>query len=158
MTTVAQFAIASTRILDPAGTPAGPLAPFAENVGEVVTLYRAMVLTRAFDAKAVALQRTGRLGTYASSLGQEAVAVGVAAAMRRNDVLVPSFREHGAPLWRGVTLTELFLYWGGDERGGGDSILPRGPIARLLAAAGERLSVGRPRSDLLMGINMSAAI
>jgi pyruvate dehydrogenase E1 component alpha subunit len=76
-----------------------------------------MVLTRVFDTKAIALQRTGRLGTYASSLGQEAVAVGVGAAMQRYDVLVPSFREHGAQLWRGVTLLELFLFWGGDERG-----------------------------------------
>jgi pyruvate dehydrogenase E1 component alpha subunit len=63
------------------------------------------------------LQRTGRLGTYASSLGQEAVAIGVAAAMADRDVLVPSFREHGAQLWRGVTPVELYLYWGGDERG-----------------------------------------
>ena len=76
-----------------------------------------MVLTRAFDEKAVALQRTGRLGTYASSLGQEAVSVGVASAMRAQDVLLPSFREHGAMLWRGVTPLELLLYWGGDERG-----------------------------------------
>jgi pyruvate dehydrogenase E1 component alpha subunit len=37
--------------------------------------------------------------------------------MRPEDVLVPSFREHGAQLWRGVALLELFLYWGGDERG-----------------------------------------
>jgi pyruvate dehydrogenase E1 component alpha subunit len=43
--------------------------------------------------------------------------VGVAAAMQPSDVFVPSFREHGAQLWRGVTLKELFLYWGGDERG-----------------------------------------
>jgi pyruvate dehydrogenase E1 component alpha subunit len=41
-----------------------------------MSLYRSMVFTRAFDAKAIALQRTGRLGTYASSLGQEAVGVG----------------------------------------------------------------------------------
>jgi pyruvate dehydrogenase E1 component alpha subunit len=37
--------------------------------------------------------------------------------MRASDVLVPSFREHGAQLWRGVRLVELFLLWGGDERG-----------------------------------------
>jgi pyruvate dehydrogenase E1 component alpha subunit len=37
--------------------------------------------------------------------------------MRPGDVLLPSFREHGAQLWRGVSLKELFLYWGGDERG-----------------------------------------
>ena len=76
-----------------------------------------MVLTRTFDQKAVALQRTGRLGTYASSLGQEAVAIGVGAAMRTEDVLLPYAREHGTQLLRGVTLTELLLFWGGDERG-----------------------------------------
>ena len=83
----------------------------------LVALYTAMVRTRTFDAKAIALQRTGRLGTYASSLGQEAVSVGVASAMTADDVFLPSFREHGGQLWRGVTLEELFLYWGGDERG-----------------------------------------
>jgi pyruvate dehydrogenase E1 component alpha subunit len=66
---------------------------------------------------AVALQRTGQLGTYASSLGQEAVGVGVADAMQSGDVLLPSFREQAAQLVRGVTPLELLLYWGGDERG-----------------------------------------
>jgi pyruvate dehydrogenase E1 component alpha subunit len=37
--------------------------------------------------------------------------------MLLDDVLLPSFREQGAMMWRGVTLTELLLYWGGDERG-----------------------------------------
>ena len=37
--------------------------------------------------------------------------------MAADDILVPSFREHGGQLWRGSTPTELFLYWGGDERG-----------------------------------------
>jgi pyruvate dehydrogenase E1 component alpha subunit len=76
-----------------------------------------MVLTRAFDLKAVSLQRTGRLGTYAVSLGQEAVAVGVASAMLPEDVLLPSYRDNGALLWRGVKMEEILLYWGGDERG-----------------------------------------
>jgi pyruvate dehydrogenase E1 component alpha subunit len=97
------------------------LPAFANNPSELIRLYRAMVLTRAFDAKAVALQRTGRLGTYPASLGQEAVAIGVASAMRHGDVLLPSFREHGAQLWRGVTPLELLLYWGGDERGSDSS-------------------------------------
>ena len=76
-----------------------------------------MVWTRAFDARAVKLQRAGQLGTYASSLGQEAVAVAVGHAMSEEDVLVPSFREHGAQWMRGVTARELLLFWGGDERG-----------------------------------------
>ncbi len=104
-------------VLDSDGKLVGQLPEFAQDAQELVRLYRAMVLTRTFDTKAVALQRTGRLGTYASSLGQEAIAVGAAAAMCPNDVFVPNFREHGGQLWRGVTLKELFMYWGGDERG-----------------------------------------
>lgn len=114
---VARFEIAQSRCLDPRGKVVARLPEFAQDPAALTALYRAMVRTRTFDAKAVALQRTGRLGTYASSLGQEAVSVGVASAMRPEDVLLPSFREHGAQLLRGVTPLELFLYWGGDERG-----------------------------------------
>jgi len=70
-----------------------------------------------FDTKAVNLQRTGKLGTYASSLGHEAAHVGLAAAMQSDDVLAPSYRETGTLLYRGVRPEELLLYWGGDERG-----------------------------------------
>jgi len=115
--TVARFEIRYSRFLDPKGKAVRPLPDFAADGAELVALYRGMVLARAFDAKAVALQRTGRLGTFPSALGQEAVAVGIAAAMRKDDVFLPSFREHGAQLWRGVSLVELFLFWGGDERG-----------------------------------------
>jgi 2-oxoisovalerate dehydrogenase E1 component alpha subunit len=115
--TVARFQIRYSRFLDPKGNAVRPLPDFAADRAEMVTLYRAMVLARAFDAKAIALQRTGRLGTFPSALGQEAVAIGIAAAMRKDDVFLPSFREHGAQLWRGVSMVELFLFWGGDERG-----------------------------------------
>lgn len=111
-------------VIDASGKAVAAMPDFASDSAELVKLYRTLVLTRTFDAKAVALQRTGRLGTYASSLGQEAVSVGVAAAMRSDDVLLPSFREHGGQLWRGVTPKELFLYWGGDERGN-DFSVPR---------------------------------
>ena len=114
---VAAFEIRLTRFLDAEGRATGPLPAFAEEPATLLALYRGMVLARTFDAKAIALQRTGRLGTFASALGQEAVAVGTAAAMRPEDVLVPSFRDHGAQLWRGVGMSELLLFWGGDERG-----------------------------------------
>jgi len=103
--------------LDPSGRVVRDLPDFAMDRETLVAMYAAMVKTRAFDTKAIALQRTGRLGTYASSLGQEATGVGTAFAMTQEDVFLPSFREHGAQLVRGVTLDELFLYWGGDERG-----------------------------------------
>lgn len=115
--TVARFEVVYTQFIDETGRAVTALPAFVRDAETLIPLYRALVRTRSFDAKAVSLQRTGRLGTYASSLGQEAVAVGIGAAMRADDVLLPSFREHGTQLWRGVTPVELLLYWGGDERG-----------------------------------------
>jgi 2-oxoisovalerate dehydrogenase E1 component alpha subunit len=103
--------------LDKGGGAIRPIPASLDDRDLLVRLYRAMVLTRAFDQKAVSLQRTGRLGTYASSLGQEAVSVGVGASMRAEDVLLPAFRDHGTMLWRGVTMVEILQYWSGDERG-----------------------------------------
>jgi pyruvate dehydrogenase E1 component alpha subunit len=117
VTKARSFTIECSRYLDLEGRPIGELPEFARQARDLVPFYRAMVLTRTFDAKAIALQRTGRLGTYASSLGQEAVAVGLGAAMKPEDVLLPSFREQGAQILRGVAMAEVLLYWGGDERG-----------------------------------------
>lgn len=122
MTTAARFQVEYTCYLDPDGNATQPLPAFAQDTARLVELYRAMTLTRAFDTKAVALQRTGKLGTFASSLGQEAIGVGVAAAMRPDDALFPSYRDHAAQLLRGVTMTESLLYWGGDERGSNFSV------------------------------------
>ena len=135
MIKVASFEIHYSQFLDAAGAAIAELPAFARDPEALIPLYRAMVLTRRFDAKAVALQRTGRCGTYASSLGQEAVTVGLAAAMLPEDVLLPTYREAGAQLWRGVRMEELLLYWGGDERGS-DFQGPRGdfPICVPIAS------------------------
>lgn len=117
MSTVARFQIDHVRFLDPQGEALGPLPDFARDPAQLVPMYRAMYLTRTFDAKAIALQRTGKLGTFASALGQEAIGVGVASAMRTEDALFPSYREHAAQLVRGVRIEESLRYWGGDERG-----------------------------------------
>jgi 2-oxoisovalerate dehydrogenase E1 component subunit alpha len=115
--TVAEFAIGHEQLLDASGTPTGPLPDFASDPDQLTAMYRMMVLCRMFDAKAINLQRTGKLGTYAPCTGHEATHVGVAAAMRPEDVLVPVYREYGTQLWRGVTMTEILTYWAGDERG-----------------------------------------
>ena len=117
MPVVAHFEVTHTRFLDPHGAETQPLPAFARDPRALIPLYRNMVLTRSYDARAVALQRTGQLGTVASSLGQEAVGTGIAAAMRPEDVLVPSYREAGAQLLRGVRMVELLRYWAGDEAG-----------------------------------------
>jgi pyruvate dehydrogenase E1 component alpha subunit len=138
MTKVASFEIHYSQFLDASGTAITELPASARDPEALIPLYRAMVLTRRFDAKAVALQRTGRLGTYASSLGQEAVTVGLAAAMLPEDVLLPTYREAGAQLWRGVRMEELLLYWGGDERGS-DFQGPRGDFPVCVPIASQCL-------------------
>ena len=97
---IAHFEVRRRNYLASDGSIDRPLPAFATDTKLLVGLYRAMVLLRLFDRKAVALQRTGRLGTYAVSLGQEAVSVGIASAMREEDVLLPSYRDNGALLWR----------------------------------------------------------
>jgi hypothetical protein len=73
---IAKFKVRRRAYIGPDGTAVCNLPDFASDQNLVVSMYRGMALARAFDLKAVSLQRTGRLGTYATSLGQEAVAVG----------------------------------------------------------------------------------
>jgi pyruvate dehydrogenase E1 component alpha subunit len=117
MTIAAQFQVEYRQFLDPQGRIVSPLPGFAEHPAALIPLYEAMVLMRAYDAKAIALQRTGQLGTFASLLGNEAVEAAVGAAMAKEDVLLCTYRENGVQLMRGVRVRELFAYWGGDERG-----------------------------------------
>jgi pyruvate dehydrogenase E1 component alpha subunit len=144
--TVAEFEIQYHQFLDAEGRPTGPLPDFAKDPAEILKMYRLMTLVRTFDTKAVNLQRTGKLGTYASCLGHEATHVAVGAAMRPDDVLAPVYREYGSQLWRGVTMAEVLLYWGGDERGN-DFAVPRQDFAwcvpigsQVLHAAGAAMA------------------
>jgi len=83
----------------------------------LIDAYKHMSMNRVFDQKAIALQRTGQMGTYPSSLGQEAFGIGIGMALEADDVFVPYYRDHGAHILRGHKIEDLFMYWGGDERG-----------------------------------------
>jgi pyruvate dehydrogenase E1 component alpha subunit len=116
--TVASFKIDYYQFLAPDGRLISDEVPeLARDFDELTRLYRIMVATRVFDKKAVALQRTGKLGTYASCLGHEAAHVAMGSAMREEDCFAPMYREYGAQFCRGVKMSEVLLYWGGDERG-----------------------------------------
>jgi 2-oxoisovalerate dehydrogenase E1 component alpha subunit len=157
LTTVAQFEIKHHQFLDAEGRLRDPAPALARDSAELIRMYRLMTLVRTFDTKAVNLQRTGKLGTYASCLGHEATHVGVGAAMRPEDVLAPVYREFGTQLWRGVKLSEILIYWGGDERGC-DFSVPRHdfpwciPIAsQMLHGAGVAMAFkirGEPRCSV----------
>lgn len=80
-------------------------------------MYKLMILSKKFDDAALALQREGRLGTYASARGQEASQIGSILALRKEDFVFPAFREIPAYIARGMPMHMLLQYWGGDERG-----------------------------------------
>jgi len=84
---------------------------------DVKRMYELLVLSRTFDHRALNLQREGRLGTYASILGQEASQIGSAFALEKTDWVFPSFREMGVYITMGYPVYMLFQYWSGDERG-----------------------------------------
>ncbi|MGH8173244.1 MAG: pyruvate dehydrogenase (acetyl-transferring) E1 component subunit alpha [Rhodanobacteraceae bacterium] len=118
MSIAATFEIEYLQYLDADGKLVrDDLPAFARDIKQLVELYKLMLFVRVFDSKAVALQRTGKLGTYASCLGHEAAHVAIGSAMQEDDVFAPMYREYGAQFYRGVKPREVLLYWGGDERG-----------------------------------------
>jgi pyruvate dehydrogenase E1 component alpha subunit len=119
---IENFSVERLQILDEEGNCDEELRPFLDNE-QVKKLYEWMVLARAFDDKAFKLQREGRLGTYASILGQEAAQIGSAYALKSTDWMFPAFREPGASFVRGLPMRMIFQYWAGDERG---SQIPEG--------------------------------
>ncbi|HEU5419775.1 MAG TPA: pyruvate dehydrogenase (acetyl-transferring) E1 component subunit alpha [Streptosporangiaceae bacterium] len=97
-----------------------PEYPLDISADQIKDLYRDLVITRRIDFEAIALQRQGELGIWASLLGQEAAQVGSGRALEPQDMAFPTYREHGVAWCRGldpVTLLELFR---GVSHGGWD--------------------------------------
>ncbi len=113
---VATFSIDYHQYLKPDGTLAQAL-PTELSPEDLLALYRLMHLLRTFDNRAINLQRVGKLGTYPGTLGQEAIGVAIGYAMKKEDVLVPYYRDSGAQFQRGMPFHRILQYWGGDERG-----------------------------------------
>ncbi|HJU51592.1 MAG TPA: pyruvate dehydrogenase (acetyl-transferring) E1 component subunit alpha [Acidimicrobiia bacterium] len=100
-------------------TPSGALNQESPlEVQMIRRLYRAMVFARTYDRKGTALQKQGRLATYAPFEGQEAAQVGSAAALDPDDWMAATYRD-GAAMWmQGYPLELLLAGRTGDERGG----------------------------------------
>lgn len=116
-TVVARFAVSYMQLLNEHCEAAEELPAFAKDSAVCLELYRSMLLTRLFDKKAITLQRTGKMGTYAPINTQEAISTAIGHAMREDDVLVPYYRDYAAQFQRGVDMSDILAYWGGDERG-----------------------------------------
>ena len=124
--TIAKFEVKYLQILDENGNCDKKLEPKLSKE-ELLGLYKIMILTKTLDDMSLSLQREGRMGTYASTKGQEAqVAIGF--VMQKQDWLFPSFREHGVFLARGIPAKLILLYFMGSEEGNkipqGNNTLP----------------------------------
>lgn len=126
-------------------------------------LYRQMLRIRRFEAKCVELYQVQKIRGFLHLYdGEEAVAVGVLAALEPCDAVVATYREHGHALARGVPmaalLAEMLGKWEGCSRGrggsmhlfdvsrrfyGGNAIVGGGlPLAAGIALADQRLRPG----------------
>ena len=91
-------------------------------------LYEAMVVGRVYDRKCTAMQKQGRLATYAPFEGQEACQIGSVAPLGADDWVVGTYRDAAAMWFAGYPMVNLILGRTGDERGGnipeGIKVLP----------------------------------
>jgi pyruvate dehydrogenase E1 component alpha subunit len=111
------FEVQRHQALDASGALLDDSGPYASNFDWLKQIYEDIISTRLFDQKCINLQRTGKMGTYPSSLGQEAINAVIGRLMEEEDVFVPYYRDLATQLIRGVPMHKVMLYWGGDERG-----------------------------------------
>jgi 2-oxoisovalerate dehydrogenase E1 component alpha subunit len=95
-----------------------PDYPLELTSAEIRDLYRDLVLVRRIDTEAIALQRQGELGIWASLLGQEAAQIGSGRALGPQDMAFPTYREHGVAWCRGIDPVKLLELYRGVSHGG----------------------------------------
>ena len=150
------------QLLTPEGERADhPDYPLDLTTDEVKALYRDLVMVRRIDTEAIALQRQGELGIWASLLGQEAAQVGSGRALSPRDMAFPTYREHGVAWCRGLDPTKLLELFRGVSHGGWDPADHNFHLytivigAQTLHATGYAMGIQR---DGLVGENGEAAI
>jgi len=97
------------------------------NPGSLMSMYKDMLLIRRFEERAGQLYGMGLIGGFCHLyIGQEAVVVGMQAAITENDALITSYRDHGHMLACGMNpkgvMAELTGRSGGYSRGKGGSM------------------------------------
>jgi len=114
------------QVLDEAGARHGSaeqdrwLAGLDADPASALRLYEDMVVVRRIDAEATALQRQGELALWPPLLGQEAAQIGSGRALRADDFVFSSYREHAVAYTRGVALVDLVRVWRGVTASGWD--------------------------------------
>lgn len=84
---------------------------------ELVQFMSDMVWSRILHERSTALNRQGRLGFYAPTAGQEASQLGTIAAIEKEDVLLPGYRDVPQLIKHGLPLHQAFLWSRGHAEG-----------------------------------------
>jgi pyruvate dehydrogenase E1 component alpha subunit len=110
-----------------AGLRASQSAELQEDRQTLVDLLHQMLLIRRFEEKSAESYSLGKIGGFCHLyIGQEAVGVGAISAVRRDDYVITSYREHGQALAKGISadavMAELFGKSGGCSHGKGGSM------------------------------------
>lgn len=92
-----------------------PDCPIVLSPDSLREYFRVMNVIQIFDKKAIALQRTGRMGTYAPVHGQEAIGTAIGMTLAKEDVFIPYYRDYATLYQRHVNLSDILRFWGGDE-------------------------------------------
>jgi pyruvate dehydrogenase E1 component alpha subunit len=95
-----------------------PEYPLDLSADDIRSMYRDLVLVRTIDTVAISLQRQGELGIWASLLGQEAAQIGSGRALSPDDMVFPTYREHGVAWCRGIDPVKLLELYRGVSHGG----------------------------------------
>jgi len=98
------------RIIGDGGDLADRPPPEGLSEKDLVEIFRAAVLLRTFDERAVALQRQGRIGTYPPFWGEEGIQAGAFYALGADDWIFPSYRQSAIGILRGVPPSKIFKY------------------------------------------------
>ena len=94
------------RVLDDEHQAVGPWNPNIDP-RELQIALRWMLLNRVFDKRMWQIQRQGRISFYMEALGEEAVSIAQAMALRPGDMCFPSYRNQGLYMYRGVKLVDM---------------------------------------------------
>ncbi|MCU1384296.1 MAG: Pyruvate dehydrogenase (acetyl-transferring) [Acidobacteria bacterium] len=117
---------------------------------DLPALYRALVLPRLIEDKMLRLLRQGQLSKWFSGIGQEAIAVGVTAALEDDDFILPLHRNLGVFTTRGVDLERLFrqlLFKDGGFTGGRDRTFHFGTLDHHIVGMISHLAAMLPVAD-----------
>src|SRR5437667_9303267 len=85
--------------------------------GDLLELFRSLVLLRTYDERSVVYHRKGRLGTYAIFWNHEAIQAGSVHALADEDWIFPSYRESAIGLLRGMPAATVLQWWRGHPSG-----------------------------------------